>query len=82
MNLLQRFRLARARRACGLPLQQRLLHQPLLSPGARVADVELVALDFETTGLDVQRDHIIAIDRQQVGVDQIRGRAGESRLQG
>ena len=60
MNLLQRFRLVRARRACALPLQQRLLHQPLPSPGARVADVELVALDFETTGLDVQRDHIIA----------------------
>lgn len=60
MSLLQRFRLARARRACSLPLQQRLLLQPLPSRGACVADVELVALDFETTGLDAQRDHIIA----------------------
>jgi DNA polymerase-3 subunit epsilon len=60
VNLLQRLRLARARRASTLPLQQQLLHQPLPSPGARVADVELVALDFETTGLDLQRDHIIA----------------------
>lgn len=60
MNLLQRLRLARARRASTLPLQQRLLHEPLPAPGARVADVELVALDFETTGLDLQRDHIIA----------------------
>lgn len=60
MNLLQRLRLARARRRCALPLQRRLLHQPLPSLGARVADVELIALDFETTGLDAQRDHIIA----------------------
>ena len=60
MNLLQRYRLARARRQCSLPLQQRLLQQPLPSPGARVADLEMVALDFETTGLDAQRDHVIA----------------------
>lgn len=60
MSLLQRYRLARARRHCRLPLQQRLLLQPLPSPGARVADLEMVALDFETTGLDAQRDHVIA----------------------
>lgn len=60
MNLLQRIRLARARRACRLPLQQRLLHQPLPARGARLAELETVALDFETTGLDAQRDHIIA----------------------
>ena len=60
MNLLQRLRLARARRACRLPLQQRLLHQPLPARGARLAELETVALDFETTGLDAQRDHIIA----------------------
>jgi len=57
---LQRLRLARARRACRLPLQQRLLQQPLPSRGACVADVEMIALDFETTGLDPQRDHVIA----------------------
>ena len=60
MSLLQRVRVARARRACRLPLQQRLLQQPLPSRGARVADLELIALDFETTGLDAHRDHVIA----------------------
>lgn len=60
MSLLQRFRVARARRRSTLPLQQRLLQQTLPPPGARVADLEMVALDFETTGLDSQRDHIVA----------------------
>ncbi len=60
MSLLQRFRLARARRRSELPLQQELLQRPLPSPGARVAELELVALDFETTGLDARRDHLIA----------------------
>ena len=60
MSLLQRMRLARARRACTLPLQQRLLEQPLPSRGARVSSLEMIALDFETTGLDAERDHIIA----------------------
>jgi DNA polymerase-3 subunit epsilon len=61
MNLWQRVRLARARRACRLPLQQRLLAQsPLPSRRARVGELELVALDFETTGLDPQRDHVVA----------------------
>lgn len=60
MSLLQRLRLARARRRSTLPLQQSLLQQALPSPGARVADVGMVALDFETTGLDAQRDHVIA----------------------
>jgi DNA polymerase-3 subunit epsilon len=60
VSLLQRVRVARARRVCRLPLQQGLLLQPLPPRGARVADLELIALDFETTGLDTQRDHIIA----------------------
>ena len=60
MSLLQRMRLARARRSCTLPVQQRLLEQPLPSRGARVAALEMIALDFETTGLDAERDHIIA----------------------
>lgn len=60
MSFLQRFRLARARRRCRLPLQSRLLHEPLPSRGTKVADLEMIALDFETTGLDMARDHIIA----------------------
>jgi DNA polymerase-3 subunit epsilon len=60
VNLLQRLHLARARRRTALPLQRRLLHQALPSSSARVADLELIALDFETTGLDAQRDHVIA----------------------
>jgi DNA polymerase-3 subunit epsilon len=43
-----------------LPLQQALLQRALPSSAARVAESELVSLDFETTGLDAQRDHVIA----------------------
>jgi DNA polymerase III subunit epsilon len=60
VSLLQRFRIARARRKCRLPLQARLLHEPLPSPGTRVSELEIIALDFETTGLDMNRDRIIA----------------------
>jgi DNA polymerase-3 subunit epsilon len=61
MNLWQRVRLARARRLCRLPLQQRVLREAAFpAPRARVGDLELVALDFETTGLDAQRDHVVA----------------------
>lgn len=60
MSLLRRLQLARAMRACRLPLQRELLHRPLPSPGTRLADLEMIALDFETTGLDPRRDHIIA----------------------
>lgn len=60
MNLLQRLRLARARRRSSLPLQRDLLQRALPSGAARVGELELIALDFETTGLDVQRDHVIA----------------------
>lgn len=60
MNPLQRLRLARARRKCRLPLQSRLMQLPLPSGGDRLEDIELLALDFETTGLDPARDHIIA----------------------
>lgn len=61
MNPWQRVRLARARRATRLPLQRRLLERAALpAAGSRVEDLELVALDFETTGLDLQRDHVVA----------------------
>jgi len=60
VTLVQKFRLAMARRACRLPLQARLLNQPLPSMRKPLAELEMVALDFETTGLDMGRDHIIA----------------------
>lgn len=71
MSLLQRIRLARARHTCRLPLQQRLLHHPLPSRGARLAELESIALDLETTGLDAQRDHIIAAGWVMIRGDRI-----------
>jgi DNA polymerase-3 subunit epsilon len=71
VSLLQRLRLARARRRSTMPLQRQLLHEALPSPGARVADLELVALDFETTGLDAQRDHIVAAGWVRIRGDRI-----------
>jgi DNA polymerase III subunit epsilon len=60
VNLAQRFRVAMARRNCHFPLQQRLLDCPLPSRRTRLTDLEVIALDFETTGLDMNRDHILA----------------------
>lgn len=60
MSILQTIRLARARRACKLDVQRQLLQQPLPALGTRVADLETLALDFETTGLDPKHDGIIA----------------------
>ena len=61
MNFWQRVRLARARRATRLPLQRQLLEHPSQpARTARLAELELLALDFETTGLDPQHDHVIA----------------------
>lgn len=60
MNTFQGLRSALARRSCKLPVQQRVLERTLPSRGARIADIEMIALDFETTGLDPKRDHIIA----------------------
>lgn len=60
MNTFQDLRTALARRSCKLPVQQRVLERALPSRGARIADIEMIALDFETTGLDPKRDHIIA----------------------
>lgn len=71
MSLLQRYRLSRARRACSLSLQRPLLEQPLPSTRSRVAEQELVALDFETTGLDAQRDHVIAAGWVMIRGDRI-----------
>lgn len=60
MNSLQRLKLAWARRQCRYPPQAQLLDHPLPDGRARVSELEMVALDFETTGLDPARDHIIA----------------------
>jgi DNA polymerase-3 subunit epsilon len=54
-----------------MPLQRRLLQQPMPAGGTRVADLELVVLDFETTGLDAQRDHVIAAGWVQIRGDKI-----------
>lgn len=60
MNPWQRLRLGWARRQCRLPLQARLLDRLPPARGTRLEDLELIALDFETTGLDPARDHVIA----------------------
>lgn len=61
MSPLRSIRLALARRSCKLPVQRRWLDHPLPARGAHVADVEMLALDFETTGLDAKRDRVIAV---------------------
>jgi DNA polymerase III subunit epsilon len=60
VNLLQRFRLALARRRCGFALQRRLLAHPLPGRSAYVRDLDLVAIHFETTGHDPARDRVQA----------------------
>jgi DNA polymerase III subunit epsilon len=60
VNLPQCLRLALARRKCTLPLQSRLLREPLPSRGARLADIEVIVLAFETSGAELARDHILA----------------------
>lgn len=60
MNPLQRLGLAVARRRCSYTPQARLLERPLPGGGTPLAELEIIALDFETTGLDMARDRIIA----------------------
>ena len=60
MSPWQRLKLSWARRKCAYPLQARLLDKAPPARGKHLAEIELVALDFETTGLDPARDHIIA----------------------
>lgn len=57
----QRLQLAWARRRCRYPLQSSLLDTPPPARSRRVAELEMVAMDFETTGLDPARDYIIAV---------------------
>jgi DNA polymerase-3 subunit epsilon len=71
VKLWRRLQLARARHACRLPLQRELLHRPLPAPGTSVADLELIALDFETTGLDPRRDYIVAAGWVRIRGDRI-----------
>lgn len=60
MNPWQRLQLSWARRQCAYAPQARMLEQGLPAGRLRLADAELIAIDFETTGLDPARDHIIA----------------------
>lgn len=64
LDLRRRLRLRHTRPG---PLQDYLL-APFASPGASYRDVEFVALDLETSGLDPQRDAIVSI-----GLVMIRG---------
>ena len=61
MNPWQRFRLALAKRNCDYAPQARLLDHAPPAGRQRLAEVELIAMDFETTGLDPVRDHVIAV---------------------
>jgi DNA polymerase III subunit epsilon len=60
MNLLQRLRLGLARRRCNFALQRRLLIHPPPGRSARVCELNLVAIHFETTGRDPARDRVQA----------------------
>jgi DNA polymerase III subunit epsilon len=60
VKLPQCLRLALARWRCTLPLQSRLLRQPLPSPWARLAEVEMIVLGLETSGADLAHDHVVA----------------------
>lgn len=55
-------------RATQSPVMQEYLAVLPPSPGTRCAELEIVALDFETTGLDPKTDHILSI-----GLVEIRG---------
>lgn len=58
MSVLARWRYAR--RAAATPLAA-LYAQPLPARSARFLDSEVLALDFETTGLDPARDRILSV---------------------
>ena len=53
-------RLAYARHACKLPSQAKMLECPLPADSAAIATLQMIALDLETTGLDVKRNRILA----------------------
>lgn len=57
---LQGLRLAWARRRCRLTVEAQALAAPLPPPDTPFDALEVVALDFETTGLDPARDQILA----------------------
>lgn len=53
-------RLLFARRARGTPLERHYA-LPLPAPSTRWRDAELLALDFETSGLDTERDRLLSM---------------------
>jgi DNA polymerase-3 subunit epsilon len=57
----QRLRLNLAKRKCSYAPQARLLDHAPPAGRQRLAELEVIAMDFETTGLDPARDHIIAV---------------------
>ncbi len=69
--MLERLRLAWARRRSRLAVQLESLEQPLPATRAPLAALEMIALDFETTGLDWSRDHLIAAGWLLIRADRI-----------
>lgn len=53
-------RLAYARHACKLPSQAKMLECALPADSAAIATLQMIALDLETTGLDIKRNRILA----------------------
>lgn len=59
-----------ARRVSDGPLRRYLEHAPP-PPGTALADLRLLAVDIETTGLDPRRDHVVSVGFLPVDGDRI-----------
>jgi DNA polymerase-3 subunit epsilon len=77
VNPWRTWRLARARARCRLPAQREALAVALPSPATPFEALPVLALDFETTGLDPARDQILSAG--WVPIDRGRLRMGEAR---
>lgn len=64
--------LAEQANACEQPLVKQFLENQVFPEHLTVADAEFVALDFETTGLDVENDEIVSIGLVPFTLDRIK----------